>query len=65
MAKKNLKTLYPRAFKLIKMDKPKSKYTEEEKTKLFVEGHCRVPGPTKNKKKFQKKAERQKRWKEE
>ena len=63
MAKKNLKKLYPKAFESMQVERPKSKYSEEEKVKLFVEGKCRVPQPTKNKKKYDKKKERQRNMK--
>lgn len=59
---KKLKTLYPKAFKSIQVSQPKNKYTEDEKYKFFVERKIVVPAPQKNRKKYDKKKERQKRY---
>lgn len=59
---KDLKSIYPKVFKPIKNSRSKTKYTEEEKYKLFVERKIVVPSPRKNEKKYNKKKERQKRY---
>lgn len=62
MAKGNLKAMYPKAFKSLKKERPKSKYTSEEKYAFFVERKLATPTPTRNKKGYNKKKERQKRY---
>ena len=63
MAKnKNLKAVCPKAFEPIAKEYKPSAYTSEERYQMFVERKSVVPAPTKNKKGYDRKRERQKKF---
>lgn len=59
---KNYKRDNPKLFKPIKQKRIKSKYSKIELYEMFVARKIVVPGPMQNKKKYNKKHERQKRY---